>query len=348
MGERDRNQSYAGRHEADYDQRDDSSYRGQNQREARDRDDYQGYRHFQGRDQSHLGREYNTDRNLSASRYDEQHRHQEERERNARYGYEAQRLPNIYGSYDERLDRERDWDRSRVSAYEQTRAQEERQRAQAGGNYAGYGWNRGSTLQGGYASQPQRDWGDRGYGQPQRDWGDRGYSQGNYDRGYYGERNFSQRDWGNRAYGEGDRGYGQSQSQHGREESWGQQLREAGHQVAQKVKRVFRGPKGYKRSDERIREDLSDRLAQQDHLDPSDIEVTVSNGEVTLSGTVENRNEKFLAEEIADDVSGVNDVHNQLRIRREQPTSLSGANAENANATHQNTNDPVRNRNARA
>jgi hypothetical protein len=363
MGERDRNQSYSGRNDSGHEQRDDSSYRGgQNQRDARDHDDYEGYRHFQGRDQSHLGREYNTDRNLNAGRYpqDEQRRHQEEREHNARYsGYQAQRLPNVYGSYDERLDRDRDWDRSRRSEFEPSYAQDERQRALAGqyGNYSdrnrhlgegrnrGYGessygsdWNRGSTLQ--------------GYPQPQRDWGDRGYSQGNYERGYYGERNFAQRDWGNRAYGEaGDRDRGYGYQQQGRDESWGQQLRDAGHQVAQKVKRVFRGPKGYKRSDERIREDVSDRLAQQDHLDPSEIEVSVSNGEVTLTGTVENRNEKFLAEEIADDVSGVNDVHNQLRIRREQTTNVagSGTNAENANANvgNQNSTDPLR-RNARA
>jgi hypothetical protein len=37
---------------------------------------------------------------------------------------------------------------------------------------------------------------------------------------------------------------------------------------------------------------------------------------VTLDGVVENRAEKRLAEDCADSVEGVVDVHNQLRIRR--------------------------------
>src|SRR5882724_11631017 len=47
-----------------------------------------------------------------------------------------------------------------------------------------------------------------------------------------------------------------------------------------------RGPRGYKRSDDRIREDVNDRLSDQPRLDASGIDVTVNNGVVTLSGTV--------------------------------------------------------------
>ena len=42
--------------------------------------------------------------------------------------------------------------------------------------------------------------------------------------------------------------------------------------------------------------------------------MSVQNGEVTLSGTVESRQEKFYAENMADSVSGVTDVINQLRV----------------------------------
>lgn len=77
---------------------------------------------------------------------------------------------------------------------------------------------------------------------------------------------------------------------------------------------VGRGPKGYRRSDERIREDVCDRLADHPQVDASEIEVEVHNGEVTLSGTVESRYEKRLAEDIADAVSGVQDIHNRLRV----------------------------------
>lgn len=75
------------------------------------------------------------------------------------------------------------------------------------------------------------------------------------------------------------------------------------------------GPKDYRRSDERIREDVSDLLMADPYLDASDIEVRVENAEVTLSGTVASRAEKRLAEYEAEQVAGVVDVHNLLRIR---------------------------------
>lgn len=75
-----------------------------------------------------------------------------------------------------------------------------------------------------------------------------------------------------------------------------------------------KGPKGYTRSDERIREDISDRLSDADDVDASEIEVTVSNGEVTLSGTVNDRYEKRRAEECAEQVSGVINVENRIRL----------------------------------
>jgi osmotically-inducible protein OsmY len=77
------------------------------------------------------------------------------------------------------------------------------------------------------------------------------------------------------------------------------------------------GPKGYKRSDERISEDVSDRLMEHPDLDASDIEVKVSKGEVTLSGTVESRWAKRLAEDLAESSSGVREVMNQLRVGAE-------------------------------
>lgn len=76
-----------------------------------------------------------------------------------------------------------------------------------------------------------------------------------------------------------------------------------------------RGPKGYTRSDERIREDVSDRLEQHGDIDATEIEVRVSNGEVTLEGTVEDRWMKRLAEDLAEDCPGVKQVNNRIRIQ---------------------------------
>jgi hypothetical protein len=74
------------------------------------------------------------------------------------------------------------------------------------------------------------------------------------------------------------------------------------------------GPKGYARSDERIREDVCDRLTDDPELDASSIDVRVEKGEVTLDGTVGHRQDKRHAEDLIDDVSGVKHVQNNLRV----------------------------------
>ena len=76
-----------------------------------------------------------------------------------------------------------------------------------------------------------------------------------------------------------------------------------------------RGPKGYQRSDERIREEINERLTAHGLIDATDIECRVQKGEVVLTGFVDSRAQKRAAEDVAEDVYGVRDVHNQLRIR---------------------------------
>lgn len=76
-----------------------------------------------------------------------------------------------------------------------------------------------------------------------------------------------------------------------------------------------RGPKGYRRSDERIKEEVSDALTADSHVDASEIDVSVSECVVTLKGTVENRRAKRMAEECVERVSGVVDVQNELRVQ---------------------------------
>ena len=83
-----------------------------------------------------------------------------------------------------------------------------------------------------------------------------------------------------------------------------------------------RGPKGYQRSDERVREDLCERLMDAADVDASEISVEVSSGEVTLAGSVPDRRMKREAEDIAEDVMGVKQVHNALRVT---PAEHSGA-----------------------
>jgi hypothetical protein len=71
------------------------------------------------------------------------------------------------------------------------------------------------------------------------------------------------------------------------------------------------GPKGYTRPDERIREEVCERLWEASGLDTRDVEVSVSKGEVTLTGSVPERPMKYAVEDICDHVSGVMEIHGE-------------------------------------
>ncbi len=75
-----------------------------------------------------------------------------------------------------------------------------------------------------------------------------------------------------------------------------------------------RGPKGFRRRDERILDEVSERLTVHSWIDANDIEVEVKAGIVTLRGTVDSRTTKRLAEDVAAGVFGVIDVQNDLRV----------------------------------
>jgi osmotically-inducible protein OsmY len=75
-----------------------------------------------------------------------------------------------------------------------------------------------------------------------------------------------------------------------------------------------RGPKGYRRSDQRINDDVHDILTDDPFLDASETSVAVQNGEVTLTGVVSDREAKHRAERLVERISGVDHVQNNLRI----------------------------------
>jgi hypothetical protein len=80
-----------------------------------------------------------------------------------------------------------------------------------------------------------------------------------------------------------------------------------------------KGPKGWKRSDERIKEDVCEALYRSYDVDATHIDVAVNQGVVTLSGTVDSRDTKRLAEDVAEGVGGVHDVQNRLSFRKDEP-----------------------------
>jgi hypothetical protein len=77
---------------------------------------------------------------------------------------------------------------------------------------------------------------------------------------------------------------------------------------------VGKGPRGYQRSDDRINEDVCEALTQHPSVDATNVTVQVRGGEVTLTGTVNDRQAKREAEDAVEGVAGVRDVHNQLRV----------------------------------
>lgn len=189
----------------------------------------------------------------------------------------------------------------------------------------------------GYPGQSGQYWPeDQGMGRQSGQYGSTGgsqyrsggtYGQSNYGQGGYGQSGFGQGGYGS-GYGSGS--YGGSQTAWPTRSTYMQgdtpfDAYDAGGS-GRSSGTPRRSPKGYTRSDDRIREDVNDRLMHEHSIDPGDIEVAVENGEVTLKGEVANRHEKFRAEQIAESVSGVKDVTNNLRCgRRDDRQSSSGS-----------------------
>jgi len=81
-------------------------------------------------------------------------------------------------------------------------------------------------------------------------------------------------------------------------------------------------PKGYSRSDDRIREDICDELTRRPDIDPARLTVAVKDGEVTLSGTIRDLDSRRLVDEIASRCDGVKQVHNELQVARLRSKNL--------------------------
>lgn len=75
-----------------------------------------------------------------------------------------------------------------------------------------------------------------------------------------------------------------------------------------------KGPRNYRRSDESIADELIDRMTDHDELDATEILLLVEDGVVTLTGEVPERRMKHMAEDLAEQVRGVQDIHNRIRV----------------------------------
>lgn len=100
-----------------------------------------------------------------------------------------------------------------------------------------------------------------------------------------------------------------------------------------------KGPKGYSRSLDRIREDVCERLADDDRLDASNIDVRLEGTEVVLEGTVETKRDKRRAEDLVENIPGVTNVQNHLVVGTPTTNAVIAAVAGRNSATYANQMD---------
>ncbi|WP_209304361.1 BON domain-containing protein [Pusillimonas caeni] len=225
------------------------------------------------------------------------------------------------------------------------------------GQRGSYGRPMGARERGGFGGEEQfgrsREYGESGdYDRSEGgDYGQFGYpgQEGGYgrqmrsrERGQFGGEEQFGRGRGQGGYGDYDRnaggnysgypgqggGYDRQRQGYDRDDDFGsvgvgqpnwRNVRTPGLQGTQQERRYGMQrsmPKDYKRSDERIREDVCEHLSRSGY-DVSEVSVEVSDGKVTLQGTVNDRYAKHAIEDCADDCIGVQDVDNRIRVQRD-------------------------------
>jgi osmotically-inducible protein OsmY len=308
-----------------------------------------------------------------SNRYDDEDRYDERNEelsaRRDDYNYERNRFER--GSYGaRRYDAERDYDRPEYGRDYNRSANMRDPGYERQERYAGYerdygrDYERDDDRKFGYGRDTARDYGrgtrnpreyERDYERDERDYYN-ARQPSNYDRGPYGY-NYNERrdDWTLR------RGARESErpardARGGRERGWwdrvtdevaswfgdeGAERRRLRDESQRRANHRGRGPRNYRRSDERISEDINDRLTDHPYLDASDIEVIVDGGEVTLNGSVESRQAKRLAEDIAESVAGVTNVENRLRVTHDASEAINKTTTSAMTTTTDATTEPT-------
>ncbi len=260
-----------------------------------------------------------------------------------------------------------DWEQTSWSDLERNRSRGE-QGGESSRHYSNRDMNRGAGQGGGNDLRQDRDFGgsmrsgDQGAGRSSSYGGSGRSSSGRSGMGYGGGRTDWQgqggrgQDYSGKSSGYGGGGAERMQQGYGYggQRDWGSGSRDDdrgfwdkatdevsswfGDEDAERRREMDRrhtglGPRNYARSDTRINEDVCDRLTEHPMVDASDIEVAVAEREVTLSGTVNTRDEKRRAEDIVEAVSGVSHVQNNLRVKQQGESTVKSTLDSFANAT---------------
>lgn len=246
----------------------------------------------------------------------ERRRSMDEQESSSRYGRES------YGEYDRNAGR---------YGRRSNRSEEDYRRGYGQESYQGdyeRGYGRGAAYSSGQGQSDAYQRTDYGrYGSQSSYGGGSDYGRYGSQSGYSGQGSYGSQDYGSRSgYGgqsnqgsySGGSDYGRygGQSSYG-SGSYGSEYGGSEQYAGNRGPFTGRGPSGWRRSDERITEDVNECLEQHGQIDADAISVSVKDGEVTLSGTVNSRMEKRLAEDVAESCSGVKEVQNQLRVKQQ-------------------------------
>jgi hypothetical protein len=209
-----------------------------------------------------------------------------------------------------------------------------------------YGREAGSS---GTSSYGRSDYGSRSHGGI----GESNYGSGRYEAGeaqswrgygggYGGDQGFENAGSWFEPYGEGQQygsqrgsggGFGQRESgrlpfgQSGQMGQFGQYGQSGQYQSGQFGQHRGKGPKGYQRTDDRLKELICERLRDDPEIDPSEVTINVSGSRVTLDGSVDSRRTKHAIEDIVEQFD-VSDVQNNLRVTRQSAQSGQGSQSE--------------------
>ena len=275
-----------------------------------------------------MSQRYDRDYDRGAQDY----RRRNEQEYGGSYGERSESMYGYSGEPEaEKYTRRLGSDRSRFAMgssdeYRRNRDEYRRDRDEYRGGRKGYwgsGWEDEHDERSRYGNPVGGSGFERGYNQSRSNYGQQ--QRYNYPSGYRSGERYDERDYDydRDRYNRGEEGRGWLDRASDAVASWfGDEEAERRRRMDDQRQHRGRGPKGYRRSDERIKEDVNDRLGDDYYLDASDVEVAVENTEVTLTGTVKSRSDKRRAEDIAESVSGVTNVENRLRVKQYGTSSL--------------------------
>ena len=241
---------------------------------------------------------------------------------------------NDYGSYGQ-VNRS-NWGNQNYQGYQDQYNRDHDSNRNYGGSQYGNDYNPGGYGRVGNTGGSFNDtggYGNRSYNDRNRDYGssynDRQRNYGNYNSR---EDVRGDRDWWDRTKDEVSSWFGDDDAERRRESD---RRYEGEHKG--------KGPRGYQRSADRIREDACDRLSDDPFVDASDIEVKVEGNEVILTGSVNSKDAKRRAEDIVESISGVRNVENRIRVDRDRSNDWNTTNRNYTAQDYTGTSDQVGN-----